>query len=91
MIGKISILLIIPQIPIVFNEIAQDAVKSSLCSDEICYADEIKSVLISRRSRISSIVDGFIPDERTDLVEKKHPLSTDKGCFFSAKERLKVV
>jgi len=30
---------------------------------------------------------GFILSEMTDLVEKKHPLSVDKGCFFSAKER----
>jgi len=27
-----------------FNEIAQSAMKSSLRSDEICFADEIKSV-----------------------------------------------
>ena len=32
---------------------------------------------------ISSTAGGFIPSDRTDLVEKKHPLSVDKGCFFS--------
>ena len=25
----------------------------------------------------------FHPPDRVDLVEKKHPLSVDKGCFFS--------
>jgi len=29
----------------IFNEIAQSAMKSSFHSDEICFADEIKSVL----------------------------------------------
>jgi len=34
-----------PQILTIFSEIAQGAMKSSLSSDEICFADEIKSVL----------------------------------------------
>ena len=66
--------------------------KSERCSDEICFADEIKSVPISRRSRISSRSD-FIhrrwiySGQRTDLVEKKHLLSIDKRCFFSGGEQ----
>ena len=35
----------VPCLPVVFNEIAHSAMKSSLRSDEICFADEIKSVL----------------------------------------------
>ena len=59
------------------NEIAQCAMKSSRCSDEICLADEIKSVHIPTKSDfitkvISSTEGGFIPSARTDLVEKKH-------------------
>ena len=34
----------------IFNEIAQGAMKSSLRSDEICSADEIKSVLLPTQS-----------------------------------------
>jgi len=45
--------LIIPQIIGHFNEIAQSAMKSSFHSDEICYADEIKSTHPAS-SRISS-------------------------------------
>ena len=72
----------------IFNEIAQGAMKSSLRSDEICSADEIKSVLLPTQSDFITkwfhpTKVGFIPSARTDLVEKKHPLSTDKGCFFS--------
>jgi len=33
-----------PQILTIFNEIAQSAMKSSLSSDEIRFADEIKSI-----------------------------------------------
>ena len=61
--------------------------KSSLRSDEICFADEIKSVLISRRSRISSRSD-FIhrrwiySGQRTDLVEKKPLLSGRQRRFL---------
>jgi len=35
--------LIIPYIPKLFNEIALCAMKSERCSNEICFADEIKS------------------------------------------------
>ena len=44
----------------IFNEIAQGAMKSERCSDEICFADEIKSVLSPAVKRISSRSD-FIP------------------------------
>ena len=49
--------------------------KSEQRSDEICFADEIKSVLSSdevgfHHEVISSIENGFIPAVRTDLVEK---------------------
>ena len=62
--------------------------KSSLCSDEICCADEIKSVLLPTESDfitqvISPILDGFIPSVRTDLVEKNTLLSDrQKGILF---------
>ena len=54
--------------------------KSSLCSDEICFADEIKSVLLPTKldfvtKWFHSTIVGFIPSARTDLVEKKHLLS----------------
>ena len=63
-----------------FNEIAQSAMKSERCSGEICFADEIKSVLIPTKSdfimkMISSTEGGFIPSARTDLVEKNPHLS----------------
>jgi len=32
-------------VEVFFNEIAQGAMKSERCSNEICFADEIKSVL----------------------------------------------
>ena len=70
-----------------FNEIAQGAMKSYLRSDEICCADEIKSVLSSNEvgfhhEMISSIADRFIPSARTDLVEKTPHLSaTNVGSF----------
>ena len=54
----------------IFNEIAQSAMKSERCSDEICFADEIKSVPISRRSRISS---------RSDFIPRKRDLSRPIG------------
>ena len=65
--------------------------KSSLCSDEIFgVAPQMKSnpslspdEVGFHHEVISSTAGGFIPSERTDLVEKKHPLSVDKGCFFS--------
>ena len=50
-----------------------DEIKSVQSPDEVGFHHEV----------ISSTTGGFIPSERTDLVEKKHPLSTDKGCFFS--------
>ena len=84
---KISSLNSLYQILSIFNEIAQGAMKSERCSDEICFADEIKSVPISRRSRISSRSD-FIhrrwiySGRRTDLVEKKPPLSGRQKRFL---------
>jgi hypothetical protein len=51
-----------------FNEIAQGAMKSSLCSDEICFADEIKSTHPPSR-RISSLQGEFIIED--DL---SHPI-----------------
>ncbi len=60
--------------------------KSSHTSDEICFADEIKSVYNPTKSDfitivISSIIDGFIPSSRTDLVKK--PLYKRKEVFWS--------
>lgn len=52
--------------------------------------DEMNFVLHTRRRRILSRSD-FIhrrwiySGRRTDFVEKKQPLSYDKGCFFSVK------
>jgi len=53
--------------------------KSSHSSDEIRFADEIKSVLSPdevgfHHEVISSIADGFIPSKKTDLAEKPHLL-----------------
>ena len=73
------------------NEIvrhAHDEIRAS--SDEICdcAADEIKSTHPPSR-RISSppgdfiIEDDFSHPTGVDLVEKKEPLSKDKGSFFS--------
>ena len=58
--------------------------KSSLCSDEICFADEIKSVLYPDKvgfhhNVISSTASGFLPFVRTDLVEK--PTCRNKSVF----------
>jgi len=39
-----------PQIPTGFDEIVQGTMKSSLCSDEICFADDIISVLLPTKS-----------------------------------------
>jgi len=55
--------------------------KSKQSLDEIFFADEIKSVPNLTRSYfitqvISSIEDGFIPSERTELVEKEHRLTS---------------
>ena len=63
--------------------------KSSHCSDEICFADEIKSVLSSdevgfHHKVISSQIVGFHPSVRTDLVEKKPSfVYQTKNGFFS--------
>ena len=57
------------------NEIVVRTMKSMQCMDEICFADEIKSVYYPdkvgfHREAISHIKDGFIPSVRTDLVKK---------------------
>ena len=44
MILKSAVQCIILEVSTILNEIAQSAMKSSLRSDEICFADEIKSV-----------------------------------------------
>ena len=67
-----------------FNEIVQGTMKSSLCSGEICFADEIKSVLQPdevglHHKVISPIEDEFIPPVRTDLIEKS---TCFRKCFF---------
>ena len=60
----------------IYNEILADARMKSAIADEICTADEIKSVPFSRQSRISSRSDfthrrWIYPVLRTDLVEKR--------------------
>ena len=66
------------------------AMKSSLHSDEICLADEIKSALISRRSRISSRSDfipwsGIYPGSKDGFRWKGSTFVVDKCGFFSTK------
>lgn len=62
--------------------------KSVPCTDEICFADEIKSVrpdeVVLYLIAISPHKEGFIPSERTDLVKKKQPLSfrTKDALFY---------
>ena len=70
---------------LITNEIVRCTKKSSQCSDEICCADEIKSVTLPTKvgfhhEVISSIEDGFIPS-KTDLVEKSTCI---RKCFFLA-------
>ena len=80
---------IISQISMIFNEIAQARWNPSDARMKSANADEIKSVLSlpAKRDFITKWFHptevGFNPSVRTDLVEKKHPLSADKGCFFS--------
>ena len=58
------------------NEIAQGAMKSELYLDEICCADEIKSVQLPTKldfitGSFCPALAGFIPSARTDFAEKK--------------------
>ena len=64
------------------NEIAPSAMKSSLRQDEICFADEMKSVLTSRRSRISS---------RSDFIPLVWDLFRPKGRISLKKLRCKSI
>lgn len=55
-------------------------------------ADEMKSVLSAVEAdfiapAISSIEDGFIPDEGRISLKRNTLCPVDKGCFFSARER----
>ena len=64
----------------VFNEIAKGAMKSERPRMKSANADEIKSVLLPTKSdfitkRFHPTIVGFIPSERTDLVEKNPHLS----------------
>ena len=63
--------------------------KSSLRSDEICFADEIKSVPTPDKvgfhhKVISSTKGGFIPSARTDLTEKHCVCLMANTVFFMA-------
>ena len=68
-------------------EIAQCAMKSEFHSDEICYADEIKSTLPLLAVDFIPARDFIIEDDFTHpngwiSLKRKHPLSDDKGCFL---------
>ena len=75
-----------------YNEIALCAMKSERCSDEICFADEIKSVPspneVGFHHKVISFTEGgFIPVRiswrcqlRTDLVEKSQVIDLAFFC-----------
>ncbi len=63
-----------------------------VASDEICFADEIKSATANpalagfHREAISSTAGAFLP-QKADLVEKTHIVLVDKCVFFLGGDR----